>query len=51
MDLSEAEAVLRKAFGVLTAEERANVRKHLEKGTPILCGAQAHLFASADGGM
>lgn len=40
--------ILRRAFAALTARQRANLRWHAEKGTPVLCGKNAYLYYSAE---
>lgn len=41
--------VLKKAFGVLTLDELDNLRFHLQKKTPILCGGRAAYFLDGAG--
>ena len=42
--------VLVRAFRALNAEQRENMRWHLERMTPILCGDKATWTRSRDGG-
>lgn len=39
MTQNDASAVLHAAFAALPGEQRARLRRHAERGTPILCGA------------
>ena len=40
---------LKAAFSTMTEQEKDNVRYHLERETPILCGAYAYSFAHEGG--
>ena len=51
MTNEQAKATLRKAFASWTEEQKAHVRDHLRKGTLILCGDRAELYADEDGGL
>jgi len=46
----EARRILRRAFGALTDAQRERLAYHLERGTPILCGETADLYADGAGG-
>lgn len=37
------------AIGALPQEQKDNLRFHLEKGTPILCGTKYALYADGKG--
>ena len=42
--------VLVAAFKALTDEHKDNLRWHMEKGTPVVCGADAELYTDGRGG-
>jgi len=50
MTPDEALTTLTAAFRALPPEQLESLRYHIEVGTRILCGAEAFLYQSADGG-